>query len=335
MTIAGGGQTSARVYRQTVPFSRSVTARGRRQGDGGRLGPCTRMDDGATTEGDGERAARHLRAACSVYTLRPPPPLRPRQAGATPHPLPCAARALRFATGKGAPFPAPLRSASRATAPARCARQEVAQTGGMGTPAALRFATGRLRAPASKERITRPRVPPSPCRLSAFMGGCVCLPRSSQGRVSLLWWTAGRPRRKGHDTGRLSPAETDCRAPCCSAPRSVSCRGGLASARCFRRGMSLHAAPRARVSRQTASASFSHWFACPFLWWTGRLRFAPLACPRRHRHGRIHAPGWLASRSPVVRPLRGRIRGTAARRQGGFAPPAAALALTPYRRPRP
>ena len=106
MTIAGGGQTLARVYRQTVPFSESVTARGRRQGDGGRLGPCTRIDDGATTEGDGERAARHLRAACRVYTLRPPPPYAPDKRGATPHPLPCAARALRYATGKGAPIPA-------------------------------------------------------------------------------------------------------------------------------------------------------------------------------------------------------------------------------------
>lgn len=84
MTIAGGGQTSARVYRQTVPFSRSVTARGRRQGDGGRLGPCTRMDDGATTEGDSERAARHLRATCSVYTLRPPPPYAPDRRGLPP-----------------------------------------------------------------------------------------------------------------------------------------------------------------------------------------------------------------------------------------------------------
>lgn len=226
MAIAGGGQTSARVHRQTVPFPRSVTARGRRQGDGGRLGPCTRIDDGATTEGDGERAARHLRATCRVYTLRPPPPYAPDKRGLPP--TPCHAPRAPSATlrARERPFPAPLRSASRATAPARCARQEVAQTGGMGTPAALRYATGRLRAPASKERITRPRVPPSPCRLSAFMGGCVCLPRSSQGRVSLLWWTAGRPRRKGHDTGRLSPAETDCRAPCCSAPRSVSCRGG-------------------------------------------------------------------------------------------------------------
>ena len=332
MTIAGGGQTSGRVHRQTVPLSESVAARGRRQGDGGRLGPCTRMDDGATSEGGDERAARHLRATCRVYTLRPPPPYAPDERGLPP--TPCHAPRAPFATlrARERPF---RPTASRATAPARCARQEVAQTGGRGAPAALRFATGRLRASASKERITRPRVPPSPCRLSAFMRGRVCLPRSSQGRVSLLWWTAGRPRRKGHDTGRLSPAETDCRAPCCSAPRSVSCRGGLASARCFRRGMSLHAAPRARVSRQTASAPFSHWFACQFLWWTGRLRCATLACPRRHRHGRIHAPGWLASRSPVVRPLRGSIRGTAARRKGGFAPPAAALALTLRRRPRP
>lgn len=176
MAIAGGGQTSARVHRQTVPSSRSVTARGRRQGGGGRLGPCTRMDDGATTEGDGERTAHHLRAACRVYTLRPPPPYAPDKRGLPP--TPCHAPRAPFATlrARERPF---RPTASRATAPARCARKEVAQTGGRGTPAALRFATGRLRAPASKERITRPRVPPSPCRLSAFWGGCVCLPRSS------------------------------------------------------------------------------------------------------------------------------------------------------------
>lgn len=204
MTIAGGGQTSARVYRQIVPFSRSVTARGRRQGGGGRLGPCTRMDDGATTEGDGERAARHLRAACRVYTLRPPPPYAPDKRGLPP--TPCHAPRAPSATlrARERPVPAPLRSASRGYRP-RALRPSRggADRGGWGTPAALRYATGRLRAPASKERITRPRVPPPPCRLSASMGGDVCLPRSSQGRVSLLWWTAGRPRRKGHSTGRL------------------------------------------------------------------------------------------------------------------------------------
>lgn len=117
MTIAGGGQTSARVYRQTVPFSRSVTARGRRQGDGGRLGPCTRMDDGATTEGDGERAARHLRAACRVYTLRPPPPYAPDKRGLPP--TPCHAPRAPSATlrARERPVPAPLRSASRGYRP--------------------------------------------------------------------------------------------------------------------------------------------------------------------------------------------------------------------------
>lgn len=117
MTIAGGGQTSARMYRQTVPFSRSVTARGRRQGDGGRLGPCTRMDDGATTEGDGERAARHLRAACRVYTLRPPPPYAPDKRGLPP--TPCHAPRAPSATlrARERPVPAPLRSASRGYRP--------------------------------------------------------------------------------------------------------------------------------------------------------------------------------------------------------------------------
>lgn len=117
MTIAGGGQTSARVYRQTVPFFRSVTARGRRQGDGGRLGPCTRMDDGATTEGDGERAARHLRAACRVYTLRPPPPYAPDERGLPP--TPCHAPRAPSATlrARERPVPAPLRSAFRGYRP--------------------------------------------------------------------------------------------------------------------------------------------------------------------------------------------------------------------------
>lgn len=332
MTIAGGGQTSARVHRQTVPYSRSVTTRGRRQGGGGRLGPCTRMDDGAITEEYGERAAHHLRAACRVYTLRPPPPYAPDKRGLPP--TPCHAPRAPFATlrARERPF---RPTASRASAPARCARQEVAQTGGRGTPAALRYAAGRLRALASKERITRPRVPPPPCRLSAFMRGCVCLPRSSQGRASLLWWTAGRPRRKGHDTGRTPPAGTDCRAPCCSAPRSGSCQDGA-------RGRSLFP-PWYEPSRYASCARIASdclrvllalvRVSVPLV--DRRLRYASLACPRRHRHGRIHAPGWLASRSPVVRPPARQYTRTAARRKGGYAPPAAALALTPRRRPRP
>lgn len=59
--------------------------------------------------GDGrERQAGGASSAGGVPRVHSPSPspLRPRQAGATPHPLPCAARALRYATGKGAPIPA-------------------------------------------------------------------------------------------------------------------------------------------------------------------------------------------------------------------------------------
>lgn len=270
-----------RLHRQTVPFSAYAAARGRRQGGGGRLGPCTRLDGGAAMEEGDRRAAHRLRTVYRVYTLRPPPPYAPDKRGLPPTLYMHRARPpLRFGQGS-APFRRSYAAPPGATAPARCARHLVAQIGGRGTPAALRYATGRLRAPASKERITRPRVPPPPCRLVAS---------SREDDVSLF-------RR-----GLRIPALVDGKPSTSPGTRyAADIPGGDRLTRSVLLGSALSLMPRRARVRSLFPPRYepSRCASCArivsdclrVLLALVRVsvplvdRTAPLVCPRRHRHG--------------------------------------------------
>ena len=335
MIIAGGGQTSTRMHRQTVPISGSVTTRGRRQGDGGRLGPCTRMDDGATTEGDCERAARHLRATCSAYTLRPPPPYAPDRRGLPP--TPCNAPRAPSATlrARERPIPASLRFASRGYSP-RALRPSRGGAdrgeGDSGRPPLRCGATTRSSEQGAHNSPARTAVALPPIGIYESM----CLSASFVVRPRIPALVDGRPSTsQGIRYGATVPGGD-------RLPRYVLLSYAFSLMPRRARVRSLFP-PRYEPSRCASCARIASdclrvllalvRVSVPLVDRTAPLRYARLSTSSQTRAHPCAgmARVTLASDSP---PLRGMIRGTAARRKGGYAPPAAASALTPRRRPR-
>lgn len=335
MIIAGGGQTSARVHRQTVPYSRSVIARGRRQGGGGRLGPCTRMDDEATTEGDGELAARHLRAACRVYTLRPPPPYAPDERGLPPTPCHAPRAPSASLRARERPVPAPLRSASRGYRPRalRPSRGGADRGEGDSGRPPLRY--------GSTTRSSEQGAHNSPARTAAALPPLgiyerMCLSASFVAGPRFPALVDGRPSTsQGTRYGATVPGGD-------RLPRSVLLSSAFSLMPRRARVRSLFP-PRYEPSRCASCARIASdclrvplalvRVSVPLVDRTAPLRSARLSTSSQTRAHPCAgmARVTLARGSPPAR----QYTRTAARRKGGYAPPAAALALTPRRRPRP